>query len=217
MTRSRQIVRMALPVMAMVAMACGPRSDDTPASAPPTTVSPADAASASPSSLAAGATSLSPAALVKPVTVMISGQSCRHHVQPPTEKLNATNRDALEWRVTNGEGCGSDQKVLICIYQGPSTVKNPFRPCNSTPTAGLDIGSVFTVKRGTRENLNCEASVEGKYRKLVLVGREVPIDGRCPRTLNVPLVIASGVPPDGESPRPPMPVLTHILDVEIVR
>jgi hypothetical protein len=134
--------------------------------------------------------------MVKPVTVTMSGKACGHHVTPRSERLNKTNGDALGWRIRNN--CGSEQKVLICAYRGDELF-NPFATCVSTPTAGLDIGTTFTVQGGKRENLDCVANVLGHYTKVVLVGDEVPSAG-CP----------SG-PHRKVGPR------THRLDVEIVR
>lgn len=192
MTRPRPAVRMALAGMVMVVMAC-----DAPANAPPATQAPASegVTTLPPSPAPSPAPSpMMPRAQVKPVTVVMSGSACGHHVLPPSERLKK-NRDALGWRIRNN--CAAAQKVLICAYRDRELF-NPFLPCVSNPTAGLDIGTAFTVEGGKREDLDCEANVPGSYKKVVLVGGEVPSSG-CP-----------GVPLKPEI------ILTHRLDIEII-
>ena len=138
-----------------------------------------------------------PARQVQPVKVTIDAGACRHHMTPPGVRLDVTNNDAVGWRIRNN--CASAQKVLLCVYKKGGELLNPFKPCVSTPTAGLDVGTTFVVASGGREDLDCDALREGTYEKLVLVGGEVPADG-CP------------------AQRPPhLGPRTHRLDVEIVR
>lgn len=195
MMRSRQIVRMALAGMATVVMACGPKGSEYQASAPPATKAP----------VSKGVTAGSPSPMtalrqVKPVSVKISGPSCGHTVTPRRETFIATNRDAVDWQIRNN--CASPQKVLICSYRGDELF-NPFEPCVSTPTAGLDIGRIFTVDGHKGESLECTTKPHPRrqaYRKVILVGNEVPSSG-CP-----------GAPP----PEPhPEVILSHMLDIEI--
>jgi hypothetical protein len=192
MMRSRQIVRMALAGMAVVA--CGPKGNEYQASAPPTTQAPVRegvTAAASPSPL-------TPLRQVKPVKVTIR-PTCDHVVDRRNEKLIAANRDALDWQIRNN--CASRQKVLICSYRD-GQLFNPLEPCVSTPTGGLDIGTAFTVDPHKSESLECTAKPHPRrqaYQQVILVGNEVPSSG-CP-----------GAPP---VPHPEV-ILTHELGVEI--
>ena len=120
--------------------------------------------------------------------------ACVHHVDQKKEQLKK-NKDALDWRIKND--CPSDQKVLFCVYDantGDLVNPPPFDPCISEPP-GLKIGTAFTVKRDEKAKLKCTGKVAGKYKKLVLVGGEVPAGG-CP-------------------PREPH-IETHRLEVEII-
>jgi hypothetical protein len=182
MTRPRPAVGTALAGMAILVMACADKAGQPP----PDQYAKATAASPA---------TITPLGQVKPVTVTIAGSACGHHVTPQSERLDKSNGDALGWRIRNN--CAAAQKVLLCAYRGQGLF-DPFLPCVSNPTTGLDIGRVFTVAAGQREDLDCVANVEGNYTKLVLVGNEVPASG-CPRVSLQKDII-----------------LTHRLDVEII-
>ena len=182
MTRPRPAVGMALAGMAILFMACADKAGEPP---------PAQEAT----SAAVKPATVTPLGQVKHVTVTIAGSACGHHVTPPSERLDKSNGDALGWRIRNN--CAAAQKVLLCAYRGQALF-NPFERCASNPTAGLDIGKVFTVEAGKTEDLDCAAKIEGNYTKLVLVGNEVPSSG-CPR-----VSLQKDV------------VLTHRLGVEII-
>ena len=136
---------------------------------------------------------------------------CRHDVKPNSPvKLDKSNKDALEWKVKND--CLQGQKVLFCVYDfttGDLVVPPPFGPCTSDPP-GLEIGKAFLVKSNDEAKLKCTARVRGKYKKLVLVGGEVP-PGGCPPRLSLlegTPCLNPGAPQDK--------ILTHRLDVEII-
>lgn len=120
--------------------------------------------------------------------------ACVHHVDKKKVQLKK-KKDALEWRIKNN--CPSDQEVLFCVYDAVTKAlvnPPPFDPCTSDPP-GLMIGTAFTVKTKKKATLKCTGKDDGKYKKLVLVGDDVPTGG-CP-------------------PKEPL-IETHRLDVEII-
>ena len=180
MTRPEHIVRMVLSGMVMLVMASAVTAGEPAAGKEDRGGKPAKAKTL---------------AKVRPIMVTMSGAACGHDVTPLSVRLNKTNRDALRWLIQNN--CASPQKILICAYRG-STLFDPFETCVNTSTAGLGIGRAFTVGAGTSENFECTAKVEGHYKKLVLVGNDVPSSG-CATTSVKPVI------------------RTHRLDVEIIR
>jgi len=120
--------------------------------------------------------------------------ACHHHVDKKNEQLKKKDKDALEWKIKNN--CPSDQEVLFCVYDAETgnLVNPPFDPCISEPP-GLKIGTTFVVKSRKKAKLKCTGKDEGKYRKLVLTGTDVPSEG-CP-------------------PQEPL-IETHRLGVEII-
>jgi hypothetical protein len=186
MTRSQQVVRMvALSGMVMMAMAGAVGASEAPAGKKATSVKPAK---------------MKPRNTIKPAVLTLFGEPCDHNVSSGVITLDANNGDALGWWIRNK--C-ADERVLFCVYKDeePFDRYNPFKPCTSALTAGLNVETVFTVGSGRPELLECVGDVKGKYIKLVLTGTETN-DG-CPAQL-----------PKRHDPRYPR---MHRLGVEIIR
>jgi hypothetical protein len=121
-----------------------------------------------------------PPGQVKEVKVGITprgSQRCNHHVAPDLASLKK-DQDALGWRIKNT--CRLDQDVLLCVYRN-DRLYNPFHPCQDDP-ATRDVGKIFNVASKATVNLDCPAKDAGSYRKLILVGDEVPRAG-CPAAI----------------------------------
>jgi hypothetical protein len=120
-----------------------------------------------------------PPGQIKEIKVGITpqgSQTCNHHVAPDFHSLKK-DQDALGWRVKST--CRLDQDVLLCVYRRETgQLHNPFHPCQDDP-ATRDVGKIFRVTAGTTVNLDCPAKDAGRYRKVILVGDEVPATG-CP-------------------------------------